>query len=120
MHIQLLEVLLLLDIALDLCSGQKATLTHKQVKKCPVKALLGKYHLPTENLTKPALLSIFRTSKKAHISGILHFSVCIPHAFHDTLKKKTIPSLSSFEKRLSFCKTKGFVILSSISGEYSH
>lgn len=35
-------------------------------------------------------------------------------------KKTTVPSLSSSEKRASFCKTKGFVILSSISGEYSH
>lgn len=109
----------MLDIALNLCSGQKATLTHKQVRKCSVKALLGKYHLPTENLTKPALFSIFRAFKKAHISGILHFPVCIPHTFHDTFKK-TVLSLSSFEKRASFCKTKGFVILSSISGEYSH
>lgn len=81
----------MLDTALSLCSGQKATLTHKQVRKCPVKAWLGKYHLPPETLTKPALLSIFRPYKKAHISGILHFSVCIPHAFRDTLKNSPEP-----------------------------
>lgn len=79
----------MLDIALNLCSGQKATLTHKQVKKCPVEALLGKYHLPTENLTKPALLFITRTFKKPHVSGILHFPACIPLAFHDIFLKNS-------------------------------
>lgn len=105
-----MEVLLLLDIALNLHSGQRATLTHTQFRKCPVKTLLGKYHLPTKNLTKPAPLRIFRGIQKCSV--FRYFAFCCMHST-TYLKNNPEPfewinTLSSFCERASFHKTKRF------------